>query len=298
MSSNRPADAAPLAFHALTASVESFTVTAHARKLERQTGIRARTSRFNVGCAIVLVLLAGVPASILFGIVSLEHGYIWAMAAAVIFIATVALCIRVFLSVSRHNREAPELRYRLERFAADNALDYVAEESEPNHPGGIFAAGQDRVAHDVIRWPGDGLEVANYSYSMPAYRGSRTVSEWGYATAPLDHPAPALLLDAKKNKGAFDERIAALFDIRTPTRLSTSDGGRFELWAWPRDLDTARRLFDESLLSQLAARAIDLEIVDGRVFLYSNRPLSTSDPGTWAWILETVQAVRDRVASL
>ncbi|KRC60872.1 hypothetical protein ASE14_07870 [Agromyces sp. Root81] len=297
MSSNSPAGADALDVHSLTESVVLSTVTTHARRLESESGIRAGVSRFDIGCAVVIVLLVGVPTSVLFGIMSLDQGYIWAIAAAVISIATVAICIRVLLAASRHNREAPELRYRLERFAADNELDYVPEEPEPKHPGQIFSRGQDRVAHNLIRWPGEGLEVANYSYVTSGYRGIRSVWQWGYATAQLDSPAPALLLAGKKNKGAFDDRITALFDIRTPTRLSTPDGGRFELWAWPRDIDVARRLFDESLLSQLAARAIDLEIVDGRVFLFSNRPLSTSDPDTWTWILETVQTIQDRVAS-
>ncbi|GAA2459960.1 hypothetical protein [Agromyces soli] len=298
MSSSSPGSLGDLDVRALTDEVDRSTVSAHARRLEQELGVRSGVSRFGVGCVLAIVVLLGVPTAVLFGLLALDQGPGWAIAAAVVLLATVALCVWLLTAASRHDRQLPERRYRLERFAADNQLEYTPVLADPAHRGLLFGRGRDRVADDLIGWPGDRLEVANYRYVTEGYRGARSVWEWGYATAPLDRAAPELLLDGKRNTGAFDERIASAFDARTPTRLDSPDGGRFELWTWQRDVDLARRLFDGRLLSQLARRAVDLEIVGGRVFLFSNRPLSTSDPETWAWIIETMGLIQDRVASL
>jgi hypothetical protein len=260
--------------------------------------VRSGVSRFGVGCVVAIVVLLGVPTAVLFGLLSLDQGSGWAIAAAAVLLATVALCVWLLTAASRHNRELPELRYRLERFAADNQLEYTPALADPAYRGLLFARGRERVAEDVVRWPGGRLEVANYRYVTQGYRGARSVWEWGYATAPLDRHAPELLLDGKRNKGVFDDRIASPFDARTPTRLESPDGGRFELWTWRRDVHVARRLFDGALLSQLALHAVDLEIVGDRVFLFSNRPLSTRDPEMWAWVVETTTLIQDRVARL
>ncbi|MFK4729411.1 hypothetical protein ROT00_06975 [Agromyces mediolanus] len=298
MSSSSPKRLAPLDDRSLTEHVARSSVTAHARRLEQELGIRGGVSRVGVGCAMTIAVLLGFPTAVLFGLLSLEHGAGWAIAAAVILLATIALCGWIVIAASRYHRRAPELRYRLGRFAEDNRLEYTPSLGEPAHPGQLFSRGGEREAQDVVRWPDGRLEVGNYRYVTVGYRGTRSVWEWGYATAPLAHPVPALLLDGKRNKGLFDDRIASAFDARTPTRLESPDGGRFELWTWQRDADAARRLVDDQLLSQLGLRSADLEIVDGRVFLFSNRPLSTADPGTWAWIIETMDLIQARAAAL
>ncbi len=298
MSSSSPDRPAPLDVHALTDQIDRSSVSAHARRLQEELGIRAGVSPFGVGCAMAIAVLLGVPTAVLFGLLAFDQGFGWAIAAAVVLLATVSLCVWMLRSASRYNRKAPELRYRLERFADDNQLEYTPSLAEPAHRGLLFARGRERVADDLIRWPGERLEVANYRYVTLGYRGARSVWEWGYATAPLDRPAPALLLDGKRNRGLFEDGIASAFDARTPTRLDVPDGGRFELWAWQRDVDAARALCDGALLSQLARHSVDLEIVDDRIFLYSTRPLSTSVPETWAWIVETTGMIQDGVASL
>ncbi|MCM3656934.1 hypothetical protein M3147_06665 [Agromyces mediolanus] len=298
MSSNRPEHAEPLDLAPLTDPAARSTAATHARRQEQDHDPTAGASWFGVGCALAVVAVLGVPTAALFGILAFEHGFGWAIAAIVVALATVGIFVRVLRSASRERRSAPVRRSRLERFAAANGLDYEPNVEDPAHAGQLFTLGRDRVAHDVIRWPEGRLEVANLQYVTEGYRGIRSVSEWGYVTAPLGGTGPELLLVGRTTAGAFGAGLTSAFDARTPTRLDAPDGDRFELWAWPRDLDSARRVVDGALLSALAVHAAGLEIVGGRILLFAHRPLSTVDPTTWRWILMTIAMIQERVAAL
>ncbi|WP_336244356.1 hypothetical protein [Microbacterium sp. JZ31] len=41
---------------------------------------------------------------------------------------------------------------------------------------------------------------------------------------------------------------------------------------------------------------LDVEIVDDWMFLYTGRPVSTTDAGTWAWLFSAVSALMDKLA--
>ncbi len=43
------------------------------------------------------------------------------------------------------------------------------------------------------------------------------------------------------------------------------------------------------------AAALDVEIVDDRLFLYARRELSTLDPAVWQWIFGTVDAIDEKL---
>lgn len=298
MSVTEPSGPAPIDTHSLSEWVDRATVTAHAARLQRETGVRARVSRFNIGCSLAIALAIGIPATAVFGVLALDQGVVWAVVASIVLIATAGVCILIAVAAARQNREAPELRYRLERFAHDNGLTYSPEAREPDFRGRIFARGEDRRAHDVVRWPGDALEVANYSFTTTGYRGTRSVWQWGYATAPLAGAAPALLLDARKNNGVFDDRITNPVEMLIPTELSAPDGSRYTLWARPGDVRSATAAIDTTVLARLSERAVDVEITDARLYLYSTTPMSTRDPELWRWIHETIRLIQLRAATI
>ncbi|MER6897166.1 hypothetical protein, partial [Amycolatopsis sp. NPDC000740] len=56
-----------------------------------------------------------------------------------------------------------------------------------------------------------------------------------------------------------------------------------------------RTVFAPDLLPRLLERPLDVELVDGRLYLYSAAPLSTADPDTWRWILLLITDLAERL---
>lgn len=207
------------------------------------------------------------------------------------FVAVIAL-VGYALVKMLHGRA--ERRYRLARFAEANGLAWFPAVANPDLPGMIFGEGHSREATDVIQGPRPRwIEVGNYTYKAGSGKSEQT-HKWGYVEMRLDTPLPHIVLDAVGNNGLFGaSNLPATFSRDQRLSLEGDFDRHFALYCptgYERD---ALYLFTPDVMARFIdnAAALDVEIVDDRLFLYARRELSTLDPAVWQWIFGTVDAI-------
>ena len=208
-------------------------------------------------------------------------------------IATVAVIVALRLA-----RGGDERMYRLDRFARANGMSYVPRFDDPALPGMIFSVGSARNATDLVR--GDRprfVEFGNYEYTTGSGK-NKTTHNWGYVAVKLDVPLPNIVLDATSNNSLFGSNLPASFDKDQRLSLEGDFDRYFDLYC-PEGYETdALYLFTPDIMARFIdhVAALDVEIVDDWLFLYSRRQFSTLDPATWAWLFSVVGALLDKFA--
>ena len=211
------------------------------------------------------------------------------------FVLIVALAV---LLIVRRLRRASTRGYRLDRFARANGMSYVPKITQPALPGMIFSRGTSRESTDLVRGGTPRfVEFANYEYTTGSGK-SRSTHRWGYVAIKLDVPLPNIVLDAKGNNSMFGTNLPVALDKQQRLSLEGNFDDSFTLYC-PKDYERdALYLFTPDIMARFIdhAAALDVEIVDNWLFLYSRRDLSTIDPETWAWIFATVRALLEKLA--
>ncbi|MFF2631353.1 hypothetical protein ACFVR6_00570 [Microbacterium sp. NPDC058021] len=194
----------------------------------------------------------------------------------------------------RSGRRAQARRwFRLDRFARANGMRYVPRLTATPLPGMIFGLGSARQATDLVRGEEPRfVEFGNYQYTTGSGK-NRTTHKWGYIAVKLDIPLPHIVLDATGNNSLFGSNLPLTFDKDQRLGLEGDFDRYFALYCpagYERD---ALYLFTPDVMARFIdnAAALDVEIVDDWLFLYSKRELSTTDPATWAWLFGAVAAV-------
>ncbi|PSL57091.1 hypothetical protein B0I31_10268 [Saccharothrix carnea] len=189
--------------------------------------------------------------------------------------------------------------YRIMQFAARNGMGYRMKVRDPEQPAGVFDIGNNRCAVDVVNIEGPRpMEIGQYHYTA-GYHGAETY-HLGYATTPLDAHLPHLLLTSRaKGTGVRHMSGGATLgnpDLRGPGTEAFTVSGPFgragEIQAL---LD--RTLFSPDLLARYAERPVNIEIVKNRLYFFSPKPLSTTDPETWRWLLALLSDTAERLES-
>ena len=211
----------------------------------------------------------------------------------VIVIAAFVVAVIVLIVVSYRRRGLQ--RYRISRFAAANNLVYEDAVDNPPLPGMIFGRGSRRASTAVVRgFQPRFVEFANYQYTVSSGNNS-TTHRWGYVAVKLDVPLPHIVLDAVGTNALGSNLPAALSKDQ---RLSLEgDFDRYFHLYCPRGYEAdALYLFSPDIMARFIdnAAALDVEIVDDWLFLYMQRPASTTDPATWAWLFGTVGALMSK----
>ncbi|GAA5210418.1 hypothetical protein [Microbacterium kyungheense] len=208
-------------------------------------------------------------------------------------IVTVAVVVGVRLA-----RSGEERMYRLDRFARANGMSYVPRFDDPGLPGMIFSLGSSRNATDLVRGERPRfVEFGNHAYTTGSGK-NKTTHNWGYVAVKLDVPLPNIVLDATSNNSLFGSNLPASFDKDQRLSLEGDFDRYFDLYC-PAGYETdALYLFTPDIMARFIdhAAALDVEIVDDWLFLYSRRQFSTLDPATWAWLFSVVGALLDKFA--
>ncbi|MFK4760941.1 hypothetical protein ACI3KS_08415 [Microbacterium sp. ZW T5_45] len=189
-------------------------------------------------------------------------------------------------------RAARIRRWRLGRFAEVNGFQYTERMHLPNLPGMIFDIGTSREATDIIAGSRPRhVEFGNYEYTVKRGKSSTTY-RWGYVAVKLSAPLPHIVLDAKGNNG-FGSNLPVSFRGVQRLSLEGDFNEYFELYC-PRGYERdALYLFTPDVMARFIDNSaeLDVEIVDGWMFLYTRRRVSTLDPATWAWLFGVVGAL-------
>ena len=283
----------------LTEPVDKRAVKAFTAELRERGALRGRTLSIIIlaiiGAAFALVVVP-VFFSLILSIVTDSSGD---AVVALPFLVIAAIVAVVAVAIIRGFGGAAVRRYRLDRFARANGMTWHPGYSDPPLPGMIFALGNDRGTHDLVRREAPRfVEVANYSYETGSGKNKQT-HRWGYAALRLDTPLPHIVLDATGNNGLFGgTNLPVAFGRGQRLRLEGDFDRHFALYCpegYERD---ALYLFTPDVMSRFIDNAaqLDVEIVDDWLFLYSRRDLSTLDPATWRWVMSTVAALDDKLA--
>lgn len=193
-------------------------------------------------------------------------------------------------------RRSGRRQWRLSRFAAGNGLTYTPVAGRLQLPGMIFGARDAQVAWDVVRDAG-GLVVGNQTFSTGSGKNRRT-HRWGFATVRLGTTLPHLVLDATANDALTLSNLPVSLDPAQRLSLEGDFDRHFTLYApagYERD---ALYLFTPDVMARFVDRAaaLDVEIVDDRLLLYSRSDLSTLEPEVWEWVFATIAALTAQVA--
>ena len=194
-----PFDAGPLTEPVDRAEVRAFTADLRRRGALRTRWVSGLVLTV-IGAAIVLFAfpaLIALVSTITSGRNTINPVSIFFVLFLVVVIAlVVVLIVRAF-------RGKAERRFRLDRFARANGLEWRGDVDDPRLPGMIFHQGHSREASDVVSgYRPRFIEVANYAYKTGSGK-SETTHKWAYVAIRLDTPLPHIVLDAVGNNGLF-----------------------------------------------------------------------------------------------
>ncbi|WP_279365670.1 hypothetical protein [Microbacterium testaceum] len=263
----------------------------------RRTGRLPGTGAAVVTFAIAFALIGGIGvviivAAVLLAPVLREGSFIL----GILFLFPIVLglgglALAWFLG-QRAQRTQEDRRWRLAGFSRDVSMEYVPAVPTPPLPGVLFGVGGDRTGYDILRGREPRfVEIGNYSYTTSDGKNTHT-SRWGYIAIRLDVPLPHIVLDAAGNGvklGLWErgQRLSLEGDFDRYFHLSCPQG-------YERD---ALYLFTPDVMARFIdnASALEVEIVDDWMFLYSPDELSTLDPARWAWAFAVVSALLDKL---
>lgn len=296
-------DARPLIEPADRATVRTYV---------REFRASGRAPAPTAGARVVMAIIAGVVFAIVFGstIIGVIAGAMSAASAAVsgrgftvLAFAPVVMLIGVIIVVAlgiarAFGARAGERWWRLDRFARANAMTWYPSVPNPPLPGMVFGVGHSRVATDVVRGEHPRfVEFGNYLYRTGSGKNEST-HRWGYVAVKLSTPLPNIVLDAVGNNGLFGSNLPAAFDGAQRLSLEGDFDRYFTLYCPAGYEADALYLFTPDIMARFVdhAAALDVEIVDDWLFLYTPREASTLDPATWAWLFSVVAALLDKLA--
>lgn len=244
-----------------------------------------------VGFFVVMLMMGGTVFALVFA--AIDGGSPMAVPVLVVIplVLVGALLVIGVLAVRRMRRSATE-RYRIAGFAAANGMIYEDRIDDPPLPGLIFQLGRSRNTTRAVRGQRPRfVEFGNYEYTTGSGKDS-TTHRWGYVAVRLDVPLPNIVLDAQGNN-ALGTNLPATFARRQQLSLEGDFDRSFTLYCpegYERD---ALYLFTPDIMARFIDHAaqLDVEIVDDWLFLYMQRPASTVDPATWAWLFGAVGAL-------
>lgn len=289
-------------FTALTDVQTAEDVQAFARSIQkaigsrRQQSVTARSIALVVGLGVVIVLCAiGIWIVVDYTIVThLEGGIVVGVAIGVAFLLFLALgCVHIMYrdaSFGGHWDRA----YRLFRFARANGLNFTWEAVGATMAGSIFTLGKQGVAYEVMAAGSNGRPVQFGNYRRDgASLSNLSRWQWGFLQIKLDRAMPHMIVEARRNRGPFTNRVGTDLVRGQALSLEGDFDRHFTLYA-PKEYERdALYVFAPDLMALLIDRisAFDVEIIDDWLFVYSHKPWDLLRPETHVRLAEIVQTV-------
>jgi hypothetical protein len=249
---------------------------------------------------VVAVVLLGVGAVVV--LATWDSGSPLGALFLLVAVAFAVLVVRGLLSGAGWQRWA-----RLDRFARANGMRFTPVVDGTDEIGMIFDRGHDRTTSDRMLlgdgWLDGRVETANYRYSITTGSGKNRhtrVYRWAYLVVQLDRHLPQLVLDAVQN----DHRVLGIGASNLPATFSSAQRlgleGDFDRYfrlyvpeGYERD---ALYVLTPDLMALLVDQAgtgaaLDVEVVDDRIYFYAPGHLDYGDPAVWQRLTTIVRTV-------
>lgn len=275
----------------LTDPVDPRAVSAFAREMRVKHPPTTATIITWVIFGVIAAIITGSALTVMAGVGAMlaTSGDATLSIPVLIFAAIAALVGMIAVFAYRRRRVE---RYRIARFAAANNMSYEDHVNDPSLPGMIFQHGSSRLSTSLVRGTQPRfVEFANYQYTVKSGKNSTTY-RWGYVAVKLDVPLPNIVLDAVGNN-ALGTNLPSSFSRDQRLSLEGDFDEYFHLYCPEGYEADALYLFTPDIMARFIDHAaeLDVEIVDDWMFLYMQRPASTTDPATWEWLFGVVGAL-------
>ena len=211
--------------------------------------------------------------------------------------------------VKIHQLRTPDWKTwtRLDGFARANALTFSPVEPFPGFPGAVFNAGHYGRALNVVHSAGERshtfgalqyssidrvLTIGSYEYTITTDNDTETY-DWGFMALRLERNLPHMVLDAKANNSFGRTNLPRSFDKSQVLSLEGDFDRYFTLYCPKKYERDALYIFTPDLMALLVDHAapFDLEVIDNWVFVYSAKPLNSTDPAVYRRLLHIADTV-------
>lgn len=242
----------------------------------------------------VLVLGVGVLALLLVLVVQAAVGASSLSWSSVVIAALMVtpLAISRFGGMRGARRAAEEQLYRLDRFAAANALDVVWREDAPSRPGALFAVGENRRATGLLTGTlrpvgAEPFAFESGDYSFDTWVGrTRMPHQVSYVRVEVSADLPALCLFSRHGRGS-----RAWQPPNGHERLDTPLDENFEAWGAPGHDAGVGRMLAAPVRRILvdAARDVDIETIGREVYVVARGSLPRDTVAYWRWLADLAE---------
>lgn len=181
---------------------------------------------------------------------------------------------------------------RINKFALQNGAKFTFLKEGSTEEGLIFGKGHSRKLYFIIDFP-SGLRVANYEY-VTGYGKSAQVNHWTYARMQLDRHVPNMILDAKSNNlfGRISNLPVAY--KRTQIERINAELDKFYTFYTPEGYEQdAYYIFTPDVIEALvdSKGRYDIEIVDDKLYFYSETEVDLSKKESWELMLAVIKPI-------
>lgn len=194
---------------------------------------------------------------------------------------------------------------RLFLFAKDNGLTYIPSIERTDNQGMIFNIGRMRKANDLfisLNTTGTAYEFANYQYTVGSDDDEHTVF-YGYIMIQLERYLPHIVLDSQSNNARiFGMNLSDLpvnFDKDQRLSLEGDFDKYFSLYAPEEYKRDALYIFSPDLMALFIDESspFDAEIIDNKLFIYSNSVFNFQDQKSLERIFRIIYLVGGKTLS-
>ena len=273
--------------------------------------VAAYRSSFTLPMSVANVQIAGFVALVAFAAAFTLTGLIFlisSMPGAAVYAGTMlafaALFIGGLLLASWYYGKMFKKSVKLWKFAAANGFTYVPKTKEPGYNGMMFSQGYDRASYDQLfkKVGKGGFEFGSYSYTTGSGKNRRTHTI-SYIGIVLERNLPQIVLDSNANNargfGLNVSNLPVYFHKDQALKLEGDFNKYFTLYA-PKDYERdALYIFTPDLMALFIdnVAALDAEIVDNKLYVYSNAMLDFSDKKILDRVAAIVSVVGGKVLS-
>ncbi len=187
---------------------------------------------------------------------------------------------------------------KLARFAAMNGLGYRRSVGDPNYKGALFNVGHSRSLDRalMVRDKTLSYEIGEYQYTVGNGRSSRTYYV-NYVRIALSRNLPHILLDGKKNNILGISTLPVMIDRDQKLSLEGGFDTHFTLYA-PQKYETdVLYIFTPDVMATFmdCGEAIDAEIIDNELYLYTLKRLALVKPKNIEMFVRLAEVIGSRV---